>query len=292
MIIVKLIGGLGNQMFQYAAGKALSLERGTELLIDKSDLDKETNGAFTKRHYELGCFNITERFANSNDLFPYKNIGSSRLKRLRDRYFPWLVNKVSFYESGNSFHRNFFKLPANTYLNGFWQSEKYFKKYETQIRNSFQIKDPLPDELKDVLQNIRTTTSVSLHVRRGDYVSLKSANDYHGLCSQEYYEAAIDKLKKKYRDIVIFVFSDDIEWCKTNLNFNSPMHFISQNKGAQWDLYLMSECRHNIIANSSFSWWGSWLNTNPNKVVIAPKNWFRDTTISTNDLIPENWIRL
>ena len=128
-------------------------------------------------------------------------------------------------------------------------------------------------------------------MRRGDYVTLPSAKNHYKLCSLEYYKQAIEYLKNRLTKFELFVFSDDILWCKENLTFEFPVNFI-ESGNSQSDLYLMSRCKHNVIANSSFSWWGAWLNSNKNKIVIAPNDWFIDETIDTSDLIPPSWVRI
>ncbi|MCE3259888.1 MAG: alpha,2-fucosyltransferase, partial [Bacteroidetes bacterium] len=171
MIVVRLIGGLGNQMFQYAAGKALALHHNTHLLIDKIALEQDAKGAFTKRNYALGCFNIDASFATNEQIAFFEEESAGKLKRAFNRMFPAAKKKVVYYESGHRFHENFFTLPQDTYLIGFWQTEKYFGKFQEQIRNDFTLRHPVPEEVEDLLSEIRDTNSTSLHVRRGDYVS-------------------------------------------------------------------------------------------------------------------------
>jgi hypothetical protein len=167
----------------------------------------------------------------------------------------------------------------------------YFKNIETIIKNDFIFNQNIIDKNKDLVSKIESCNSISLHVRRGDYVQNKITNQFHGLCSLKYYNNAIHYIEMKIKNIEIFVFSDDISWCKENLKYNLPIHFMDTND-AHSDLYLMTKCKHNIIANSSFSWWGAWLNTNKEKIVIAPKQWFADQSVITQDIIPAQWIKL
>jgi len=275
-------------MFQYAAGKALSLHHNVPLLLDKSHLEKTANGAYTQRHFELDCFSLEPHFANEKELMFFEE-RSNKLKRVALRIFPNLSSKATFYESGHLFYRNFFRLPSNTYLKGFWQSEKYFVDYESAIRRDFMIKENMPEELKPLEEKIRDSNSVSIHVRRGDYVTLKNASEFHGLCSVEYYHSAVESIDAK-ENAELFIFSDDIEWCRQNLKFSFPVTYVSHSFGSAWDMYLMSLCSHNIIANSSFSWWAAWLNTNPNKKVIAPQYWFTGKKTQELDLLPNGWM--
>lgn len=290
MIVVKLIGGLGNQMFQYAAGRSLAIHHNTNLLLNKISLEEEPKGVFTKRNYELGCFGLEQSFATQEDLDYFSGNSSGKFKRTLDRIFPGIKRKVTLYESGHIFHSNFFSMPADTCLVGFWQSEKYFKKYEDQIRKDFTLLSPVPSSLHELHSRVKSTNSISLHVRRGDYVSLKTAADFHGTPGLSYYEKAIEYIRKEQDAGEIFVFSDDLDWCRHNLSFDLPVTFVQQNNGPEWDMFLMSQSKHNIIANSSYSWWGAWLNQNPGKIVILPEYWYRNVKSNSIDITPEGWI--
>jgi hypothetical protein len=288
VIITQLIGGLGNQMFQYAAGKALSLHHNVPLLLDKTHLEKDAGGAYTQRYYELDFFNVKPRFAGEKEL-EFFGERSGRLKRVLLRMFPGFTSKITLNESGHLFYGNFFRLPSHTYLKGFWQSEKYFKVYERAIRQDFVIRGNMPEELKPLEEKIRKVNSISMHVRRGDYVTLKNANEFHGLCSVDYYRSALGEISAK-ENSEVFVFSDNMEWCCQNLKFEIPVTYVSHTFHPVWDMHLMSLCSHNIIANSSFSWWAAWLNTNPQKKVIAPEYWFTGKKTQNLDLLPEGWL--
>lgn len=147
---------------------------------------------------------------------------------------------------------------------------------------------------EQVAQNILSVNAVSLHVRRGDYVSNLTINQFHGTCSLEYYNQAIAQIAKKVETPHFFVFSDDPEWVKSNLKIDYSITIVDHNNADKnyEDIRLMSLCKHHIIANSSFSWWGAWLCRNPNKIVIAPLKWFNDKSINTTDLIPDGWIKI
>ena len=290
MIITKLIGGLGNQMFQYAAAKALAVKHGVEVKVDTSDLEKDSAGVYTQRYFELTCFNENIQVASKNELAPFYKKYSSTALRFLQRKFPLAFKTLYAKEKGSAFNPDFLDFPANTYLDGFWQSEIYFKAYEEEIRDDFDFKQEIKDRNKQLADKIRSVNSVSLHVRRGDYVSNALTNKFHGLCPPSYYQDAVKHFMEK-GNIELFIFSDDLEWCKQHSKFNLPTHFI-ETKNAFDDLYLMSLCNHNIIANSSFSWWGAWLNANPDKTVIAPEKWFASDTQNTSDLIPYTWIKM
>ncbi len=294
MIIVKLMGGLGNQMFQYAAGLSLAQNKKTELFIDDSFLIAETNNLYTKRNLELQCFNLDIKIALEKDIKRFNITRSSKYIRSLQRNFPFLFSNLYAAESGMMFQKEFFNFPKNTYLDGFWQSEKYFKNIESILEKRFTPKETPNSENKDWLKKITERESVSLHIRRGDYIMSKSSQEHHGNLILSYYINALNIIKSKYSNIEVFVFSDDLDWCKENLNLKFNTHFVDANQKSNFhfDLFLMSHCKHNIIANSSFSWWGAWLNKNPEKIVIAPKDWFNDKSINTQDLIPVKWIRV
>lgn len=292
MIIVKLRGGLGNQMFQYAAGLSLALKHNTTIKIDDTALIQKPAGNDTPRHFELNIFEKPVTSATNKEIQDILSNYNSKITREIQRRFPFLFNKLRAVESGSHYHTEFDHYPKNTYLEGFWQSELYFIKYENQIRDYFDFKSDIKNENSGLVETIKSHAhSVSIHIRRGDYVSNVEANKFHGLCSLEYYKDAVNYLSTKFKKLNLYVFSDDLDWCKEHLKFDFPMEFI-QTLNPQSDLYLMTQCQHNIIANSSFSWWGAWLNGYKDKIVIAPKKWFADSSINTTDLIPKSWIKL
>ena len=276
------MGGLGNQMFQYAAGRRLAIKHKTILKLDLTFLmRRKQHENFTHRNYALDAFGIQENFVG-----PLENKIHTVEKILK------LINVVN--EPPHHFHESILSAPDNSYLVGYWQSEKYFKDVEDIIRNEFTVKFQVDSINKEITEEINSCEAVSVHIRRGDYVSNPVTNEYHGLCPLDYYQKALSKITSCTNNPHFFIFSDDPEWAQKNLNIEYPIKFITHN-GAEKsydDLRLMSLCRHNIIANSSFSWWGAWLNKNPEKIVIAPRKWFKDSSINTNDLIPENWIRI
>lgn len=294
MIITRIIGGLGNQMFQYAAGKSLATHLNTDFKIDISAY-KNQNPKDTSRDYEIGCFSISDDFADQKDLEIF-----SYLKKFPFKYSPklqYIYEKLSgrsIYreKNPNIFQSNFFDLSGNIYLLGDWQSEKYFKNIENIIKNDFKFKNDLNKNFQRYLREIKKTNSISIHSRRTDYITNPHANRLHGVCPISYYQKAIKLIKAKIKNPHFYIFSDDITWCKNNLKLRCPATYVEKNKAWE-DLQLMSNCKHNIIANSSFSWWGAWLNPAHHKIVYAPKKWFvgiRGNT--TKDRIPKKWIRI
>lgn len=287
MIIAKLQGGLGNQMFQYAAGKALSVAKNQPLYLDISSF-KALQEGITPRSFKLDYFNITADFADKQILSKFDE-KPSLVNRGINKFIPY-YKKKNYSHPGFQFDRNFFKTGNNVLLNGYWQSYLYFEKINKIIINDFGFKDRYKKEIISELKLINNFQSVSVHIRRSDYVTNKIAADVLGCLSSHYYEQAVQLISERIKEPYFFIFSDDPEWVKSNMHINNST--IIETNNELHDLILMSTCKHNIIANSSFSWWAAWLNKNTGKTVVAPQKWFIDTSINTNDLIPNTWIRL
>ncbi len=291
MIIVKLIGGLGNQMFQYAAGRSIAGRLGTVLKLDIENFDKE---GVTIRNYGLKIFRIQENIASFKDIAKTKIPPKGFLK-----YFPravklleLLTGRSHIIETKKRIVLN--KITDNSYLEGNWNSEKYFSGIGSILRKEFTFKARPDDKNRAILKQIQRCNSVSIHVRRGDYVTNSKVNKLYHICSLNYYLKATKIINKFAIKPVFFVFSDDPAWVKSNFSGIKPVFFVNHNTGEKSyeDMRLMSACQHNIIANSSFSWWGAWLNHNPSKIVIAPKKWFKDDSKNVDDLVPLAWIRI
>ena len=292
MIITNIIGGLGNQMFQYAAGRAHSLKLGVPLKLDAKDF----SGYQLHQGFELNrVFNCNADIAADIDLA--KTLGWQRSKLaqrlLRRPQFKCLRHKSYIVEPHFNYWSGISQLKDNVYLDGYWQSEQYFIEFADTIRADFTFRPILSAQNAEVAKHILQVNAVSLHVRRGDYAINPKTTATHGLCSLDYYRAAIDYVSGHVVKPLFFIFSDDIAWVKANLNIDSSAFFVDHNANQESynDMRLMSLCKHHIIANSSFSWWGAWLNQNAEKIVIAPKQWFSKSTDSS-DLIPASWIRL
>ena len=288
MILVKLKGGLGNQMFQYACGRALSLKNKDTL---KLDITGYVNGSTTDvaRYYSLSHFNIEETIASAYDIqktkYPHGLISKAQ------RAFRTKVRR-EFYIG---FNTDVLTQKGDAYLNGFFQTEKYFKEVENTIRSDFSLKKMFGKTASITSKKIKEDqSSISLHVRRGDYISHPVSRQYNGTCSLEYYTKALELIVSKIgRDITVFIFSDDIEWVKKNMPLPYRAEYVSSPDIPDYEeLILMSQCQHNIIANSSFSWWGAWLNKNPDKIVIAPKRWTLKDPRQYRDITPTSWIRI
>lgn len=284
MLISQLTGGLGNQMFQYAAAKAQALRLGVDLYLDKTHFLTTPLGKKNLRQYELSHFNIDEKFIKPNFHWAKKYLNTSKVYTGFD----------TFREAHVHVHPDFYDIKDNTYIEGVFQSEQYFKDFEEEIRKRFTFKTQPAGENLTLLKKIETVNAVSIHVRRGDYISNPETQKIHGVCDLDYYRRAIELIGDKVESPYFFLFSDEPEWVQQNLVLKHPFEVINHNSGENSfeDMRLMSTCKHHIIANSSFSWWGAWLNSNKSKVVIAPKEWFADKQHDTSDIIPENWLKV
>lgn len=288
MIISRLQGGLGNQMFQYALGRRLALDRNVPL-----KLDLRWYRSHTDRCYLLNRFNISADIASTEEIKQKQILKNRKLGKISEavlRHSPFYYLFPTVREKNISFDPHILKARTDAYFIGYWQSEYYFKSISPTIQTDYQLKNPLSNESLNFLQLIKSTTSISVHIRRGNYLN----NPRHGTCSLDYYQNAHNFILCQFRNPDFFIFSDDLKWAKENLNNAKTTHFVDL-KTAEKDveeLILMSTCKHQIIANSTYSWWGAWLNTNPYKVVIAPKQWSTDSKQDTSKLIPKSWIQL
>jgi hypothetical protein len=288
MYIFQLMGGLGNQMFQYAAAKSLQYATGKPV---KFDFDSPY--PHIKYYYNLDVFRLEAKLASNAELWPCKP-KKKLLKRLflavgKDPACKLVREKRDFH-----FDPTFFQIADGSYVSGFWQSEKYFKQIESSIRADFEFTMPLAGKNSAMADSILGCNAVSVHIRRGDYVNVSSTNKLHGTCSLQYYEQAIQKIGAEVSNPVFYFFSDDVAWVKKNITIQFAHHFVDHNDTFKnyEDLRLMSLCKHHIIANSSFSWWGAWLNPSKQKLVIAPSRWMNDPSLTTPDLIPAEWLTI
>lgn len=291
MVIVTLKGGLGNQMFQYAAGLRLAKRHGTKLKIDMSWYSKhQSPDSPALREYELDCFSFKPSFASRADLARIDTPPHS----LKRRAYRKVAGPIKLFREAETadFFPEVLRAPNNSCLEGFWQSEEYFKDIEKFVRKDFTFSSPLNGKNRAIAEEIKKAMSVSLHVRRGDYVSHPDLAAMHGMANLDYYKAAIKRLAAKIPDPHFFIISDDPEWCKKNIKLDFQTTYIDHNTRGFEDMRLMSLCKHHIIANSSFSWWGAWLDSKPDALVYAPKKWFNDPKMSTEKRFPKSWITL
>lgn len=286
MITSRLVGGLGNQMFQYASARALSARLNTSLVLDASEFS-----SYRLHSYGLDNFAIAAEVLHAKQNVSLWSKAVSRFKVFMRMGKTQNLCK----EKDLSFDPAVLDLPDNSSLEGYWQSEKYFIDKADMIRTELAVKTAADGENLRMLQSIRVKLSVSLHIRRGDYVSDSRANAVHGTCDLAYYEAAAQYIAARCDEMpCFFVFSDDPDWVAENLNLPFKTVLIRHNGSEKnfEDLRLMSACSHHIIANSSFSWWGAWLNPSKEKIVVAPQRWFKTSALDSADLLPANWVRL
>lgn len=284
MLIMKMKGGLGNQMFQYAAGRTLSLKTGLPLALDKRYYRRER-----EHGYGLDAFKIAAVPLNEDDLPPLP----------RERPFAYAIWRLTgrgpkpFRQNGIGFDPAFEDISAPTWIEGYFQSERFFEKHVATIRDELTPVSSLDAENARWLSEIKAEPrAVSLHVRRGDYVRDAKVTARHGICTPEYYAGALAHVAEKTgADPIIYAFSDDPEWVRENLKLPAEIRVVGHNDPSRNvnDLCLMSACRHHIIANSSFSWWGAWLNPREDKIVTAPAQWFADPDYANPDILAAGW---
>jgi hypothetical protein len=291
MVTALLSGGLGNQMFQYAAAKSLAARLDTSFAIDLYPFAKKTKA--TIRPYELDIFNI--------GCVPHV---SSLKGKVATKARPFIQKHRDFFQQFGIltdtyailYQPVFESISGNIILSGYFQNEKYFEKIAEALRTDFTFKKTLTDKNLAISGQLKATNSVAIHIRRGDYLKANSQSNFITL-DKVYYKKAIEAILGRVENPAFFVFSEDFDWIKENLDFdNHPVTFIDWNKGrdSYIDMQLMSLCKHNIIANSSFSWWGAWLNNNRDKMVIAPERWFREEQKNKllDDFYPKGWNKL
>lgn len=282
MITVILKGGLGNQMFQYATARAVAEENKDQLYLNTFWFDTQS-----KRELNIKDFNIQgeiietgliKRLAYKIPLFKKRGIIGDTYIKEQERFV---------------FDESIFKTSGSIIMEGYWQNEKYFKDIRDTLKKEFSLKKPLGGQAHDIKNKIDNCNSVSLHFRRGDYIKNEKLNKIYGASPMKYYRQALDIVSDKVEDSTLFIFSDDIGWVKENFKINKQVTYVSQKdiKDTE-ELILMSRCKHNIIANSTFSWWAAWLNDYEEKLVIAPQKWFNNSNRKTSDLIPNSWKRI
>ena len=285
MVVVKLMGGLGNQLFQYACGRALATKLNTHLVLDLDQLlDRTPKQNFVFRDFELIFFQlspylifdkIVQKKYNHNSIFSRKKI------KIVEEGFKYnsLVNEVK---------------KSDVYLEGYWQSYKYFESIKFSLQKEFILKNNLSIEAHLLKERFNQFTTVAVHFRRGDYVMNPKANSVHGVCDMKYYLSAISYLSNIFENLLFVIFSDDISFVKNELGTSEKFEFIDTLSCHLEEFELMKVCNHFIISNSTFSWWAAWLSIQTDKTVVAPKRWFKDEKLEsqTADLIPPDWIRL
>jgi hypothetical protein len=291
-IVCAVLGGIGNQMFQFAAAKALALKHSAKLYLDLRGFDSYAlhNGYELNRVFGVDAMGVTSEQLQA-DLGIFTT--PIALKLLKRPIFSSLRPRSLAIEPTLQYWEELEELALPIYMMGYWQSDRYFSVVAPSIRETFRFKLPLAGLNADIAEEIRHCNSVAIHVRRGDYISHKKTSQIMSHCSMDYYKQAISHIESAVRQPVFFIFSDDPDWVATNFTFLDRKTLVSHNKSenSYIDMQLMSCCQHQIIANSSFSWWAAWLNEYPEKKVIAPAQWFAFQE-APKDLYPEPWLVL
>lgn len=283
MTIIKLKGGLGNQLFQYAFGRFLSIKRDEDLILDK-DIMTGKNDIY--RQYGLGYFNINARAVDTFKIKEFK-YPLGMISKL------WRGIKSKIFKIYNIGWNPKILNSKGIYFDGYWQSYKYVDPIRNELLKELTLVNSIDDKFSSVLGDIKNSNSVSLHIRRGDYINDPKTSQIHNICDLDYYDRAVKQIVDRVGNPVFYIFSDDIDWVKENLKIDYPMVFVSDGTMKDYEeLVIMSKCKNNIIANSSFSWWGAWLNKNNQKVVVAPSRWNNHHQEEYKYLLPESWIKI
>lgn len=293
MIIVNLISGLGNQLFQYAIARNISLKKKIELKLDISFFSTQS-----LRNYQLDHFNIAENLASMQDLKRFTSLRSKhsvryKVQRKIENLLPKHKRKIFSENDLWIYDESLEKISDHTYIDGYWQNKKYLKDLHPTILEELTLKNVDNSDYSHYLFLIGKSNSVSIHIRRGDYLGDKNANEIFGVLPIDYYNRAIDHVKTQVENPLFFIFSDDLNWAEEQFKIHATFVKIENGQKPYLELDLMAKCKHNIIANSSFSWWGAFLNRNLGKIVIMPKRWVLDENINAKiNLKLSNWIQL
>jgi hypothetical protein len=289
LIIVKLQGGLGNQMFQYAIARSLATRYATGYALDHHFLEsREPQATHVFRNYDLDIFTLQAPKATAAQIanfFPSPSI-ANRLRKLS------LLRRYHFIiEPHFHYYPEVFERSKHCYLDGYWQSEKYFQPVAEELRTAFRFSLPILPASQELLQQLQLSGSVCLNVRRSDFVT----NTFHTLCSMRYYRHAMELIRGRVANARFFVFSDDKDWCRQQFAGEAGVEVVGEeHNGFKYGnfLQLMSACRHFIIPASSYGWWAVWLANRNDNIVIAPDRWFSYPDWDIRDLMPDRWIKL
>lgn len=294
-LIVQLLGGLGNQMFQYGAGICLSQKHGVGLLVDTSILLDHTPGLHeVNRQYGLDIFQLDVRTASDAERWKFNSHGLPLPVKVLHRLMSPITSGQTYREQSFRFDDYLLsRVRAPRYISGNWQSYQYIEPVATQLRSDFRFREPIPESSASLATAIRQANSVCLNVRRTDYVSVSGTASVLGFVGLEYYRTAVELVQDVAGDLQFFVFSDDLTWCRENLDWlpNNPVFVDHSHAGRQFSHYLqlMSLAQLFIIPNSTFAWWAAWLSPSVEKFVVRPKRWFFDAAIDSSDLCPPDW---
>lgn len=299
LLITQILGGLGNQMFQYAHGFRIAREFDLDLRLDTSVMDNHSRRKdAVNRSFDLGLFNLTPHRASDTERWLYNAHGLPvGVRALCRALAPFTKGRVVV-ERGFRFQPDLFppeKPPA--YIVGLWQSWKYFIGWENRIRKEFEFRQPLPPCFHELQDSLQSANSVAIHVRRGDYVSNPVDAATLGFVGEDYYRRAIDTVCRGPAAVKrFFVFSDDLDWCRSNFHWlPAPTTFVESSRSGDRpshhiDFQLLAQSKNFIIPNSTFAWWAAWLSIAEEKLIVAPKRWFNDPALDSSDLCPTEWI--
>lgn len=296
MIIAKLISGLGNQLFQYAVSRQLSLARHVHLKLDTSFFSSQNLRSFKLHHYSIAAEVATEDAVNSIlDVYSSRSL-YAKLYRRAEPYLPKQYHHRFYEKEWWTFEPELFSVTSNVYLDGYWQHYKYLENLNPVILDELRLKEFPAKDASEYLNEIQgQPESVAVHIRRGDYVTDKDALNFMGVLPVSYYNRSIEYINNRVSNPSFYFFSDDLDWVKDTIKVNAQVHYVDIANGAKdyVELDLMSKCSHNIIANSSFSWWGAFLNRNPEKIVVAPKKWVVPEEVNKRiELILPSWVKM
>jgi hypothetical protein len=291
------MGGLGNQMFQYAFGRRMALMNKVELVLDQSLLldRSQPHELVTHRKFDLDIFNFKSyRWATKDEIFayngnPYASLRKRFIRKIKNSFSP----KELIIQKYNEFDEEFLSVKGNVCFVGRWQSELYFKDVAAQIKKDFTISDENNSKIRSYAAKINDCEAVCLHIRRGDLITSAIYSSNIGTLSLEYYTQAINYIRQQVENPVFFIFSDDINWCKQHIVLPEPTFYMDNStagKKAEGHLYLMQLCKHFIISNSTYAWWGAWLSANEDKTVVYPGNWYKDKNYYNPDMSPRSWV--
>ena len=294
-IIVKLFGGLGNQLFQYAFARHLAILNNAPLFLDITGFETYKLRRYSLHHFALKA-HIAPKWEVAKALGTSNGLSKFAIWRMPSKGMP--QNKIFqqiIEDDGFGFNGKLLQLKGCLYINGYWQTPLYFDDVKNIIRNDLKVTTAPTQANREMARRILDSNSVSVHVRRGDYVNNPKTRSIHGVCPVEYYQKAAQMISDEESRPKFFIFSDDIFWARKNLNFGGETVFVDINSVDQSyeDLRLMSLCRHHITANSTFSWWGAWLGTQGG-ITIAPARWMNNASKgpSSDDLLPSQWLKV
>lgn len=295
-VVVSLYGGLGNQLFQYSAARSIALKTGASLILDLYWFDIVDGLAnTTPRKFALAPFHLHTDLTSTGLPWHRKKSLVAKLKHRWPFLFQMHQEGIPIYsEKRLGFDQALLEQNCPVWINGYWQSYKYFDAISNVIKKEIGKVGNLNKDSQKIYKQIILSDSICMHVRRGDYVTNLNAKRIHGLCNIDYYSKGLQIASKGLKNPIVFIFSDDSEWVRNNLElpFESVIVDINDADNAHQDLWLMKSCQRFVIANSSFSWWAAWLSDAPKKIVVAPKNWFLSNQFDSSDLVPSDWIRL